>query len=109
MEWLQLKTVEARKEYQKRRKEVQTETNKAKNEYWENACHQVNRNMGNTRANRAWKLIKPIRTNNKDVAKVNLINVDQWTQYYRELLTEDRIEFLNTTPNVSQEDVIHVI
>nr|CAI5853262.1 unnamed protein product [Callosobruchus analis] len=91
MEWLQLKTVEARQEYKKRRKEVQRETNTTKNEYWEKACDQLNRNMGNTSSNKVWKLIKTIRTNN------------------RKSLTEDPIEFMNTASNVFQEDAIHEI
>lgn len=91
--WLSTKKSEDRITYQNKRKKVQTEVNRAKNEYWERTCQEVNRCIGNTRTNRAWKVIKGMRTQNKDVAGLSLISLKEWKDYYKDLLTEKRAQF----------------
>ncbi|KAL3266323.1 hypothetical protein HHI36_010501 [Cryptolaemus montrouzieri] len=49
--------------------------------------------MGNTRANKAWKIIKGLRTNNSDTENISPIGMNDWVKYYKGLLTEDRPKF----------------
>ena len=92
--WLETKKPQDREDYQKRRRKTQREITRAKTEYWEKTCEQVDRCMGNTRVNKAWKLIKTMRSNNKNTAGLSLISMNQWMTYYKELLTEDPIQFM---------------
>lgn len=92
--WVQTRTGQDRIDYQIKRRIAQRETVKAKNEYWDKVCREVDQSIGNTRANKAWKVIKTMRTENKDAAGISLISIQEWSEYYRTLLTEDRDDFL---------------
>lgn len=72
------------------------EVKSAKNKYWEKTCEEIERYAGNTRVNKAWKVIKGLRRQNKDVAGLNLISMQEWKEYYQKLLTEDRRQFMET-------------
>ena len=46
-------------------------------------------------------------SNNKDTAGLSLISINQWMTYYKELLTEDRIQFMGEeTSEVHQKEFI---
>lgn len=64
--------------------------------------------MGNTRANKAWKVIKSIRTNNIDKGKISLISMPQWVHHYKNLLTEDRPQFTETSGDSDTDDFDNV-
>ena len=49
---------------------------------------------GNTRANKAWKILKTMRVQNRDNAGISLITMKEWKEHYQVLLTEDRTQFL---------------
>ncbi|KAL3284837.1 hypothetical protein HHI36_018976 [Cryptolaemus montrouzieri] len=58
------KTQEDRKNYQKERGDATDAIERLQNEYWDKTCEEINNSMGNTRANKAWKIIEGLRTNN---------------------------------------------
>ncbi|KAL3268675.1 hypothetical protein HHI36_007778 [Cryptolaemus montrouzieri] len=60
------KTQEDRKNYQKERRDTADAFERSQNEYWDKICEEMNNGMGNTRANKPWKIIKGLRTNNSD-------------------------------------------
>ena len=65
---------------------------------------EIEQSMGNTKASKAWKILKTMRVQNKDTAGINLICVDEWRKYYQDLLTEDRNQFLQTETNASDNE-----
>lgn len=93
--------------------------NTKKKQSWKKTCEEIENCRGNTRANKAWKVLKSMRTQNRDTAGISLISSKQWTTCYQELLTEDRDEFLNPSivyeeetdhiPNISSEEVVNAM
>jgi len=96
--WLTSPTNENRETYRQKRKNAQKEVIKAKNDHWDKTCQEINNCTGNTRANRAWKIVKGLKTENKDQAGISLIKMEEWRNYYRDLLTEDREQFMQDEP-----------
>ena len=46
--------------------------------------------LGNKRTNKAWKVIKGMRNQNKDTSNINHIEIQEWKKYYEQLLTKRR-------------------
>lgn len=66
---------------------------KAKNEAWQKTGEETEKSMENIRANRAWKVLKSIKAQNKD-----LIGMQEWVRHYQGLLTEDRAAVIANPP-----------
>lgn len=92
--WLSTQSTQDRLIYNDKKRSVQKEIIKAKNEYWEERCQEVNVEAGNTKANKAWKIINGMRRQHKDTAGMNIIPIEDWKTYYQNLLTENRTEFI---------------
>ena len=105
--WLETKKPQDREDYQKRRRKTQREITRAKNEYWEKTCEQVDRCMGNTRVNKAWKLIKTMRSNNKDTAGLSLISMNLWFIGLMEKQTSEvhQEEFIQEVPDITPQEI----
>lgn len=61
--------------------------------------------MGNTSANRAWKVINGLRVHNKDTAGLNLIILEKWKEYYKDLMMELRSKFLESEEEIATEEI----
>lgn len=66
----------------------------------------IEQHTGGTRSTEAWRTIKALKQNNKERTHISYIQGNQWHDYYKKLLNEDRPIFL-TTPtdhtDISQE------
>lgn len=58
--------------------------------------------MGNTPANKVWRVLKNMKTDNKDSAGISWINLDQWREYYQKLLTENRDQYIREIPKMAR-------
>lgn len=97
--WLSTQDSEDRKEYARINREVKKEVIKLKQELWDRRCEQVDRCMGGTKVNEAWKFIKCLRKNKNERINVPIINISKWKEHYEKLLTENRVEYKHITNN----------
>jgi len=51
------------REYRQKIKDAQRTVIKAKNEAWQKTGEEIEKSMGNTRANKAWKMLKNMKKN----------------------------------------------
>lgn len=102
---LETRTPQDIRNYQTKRKEVHREVKKTQNEYWEKVCSEVDEHIGNTRTNKAWKIIKNMRSQTKNTMRMSPINIQEWKNYYKDLLTEQRVEFM-TKPIAENDNTI---
>lgn len=107
--WLNTKRDEDRKTYMKLNREAKRQVQQRKNEHWEKRCEEVGRFMGGTKVSEAWKVIKSLRKNTKESAKINLIGMETWRTYYKTLLTENRPEFQMGNIDINLDEQIHKI
>ncbi|KAL3280203.1 hypothetical protein HHI36_017703 [Cryptolaemus montrouzieri] len=91
--WLSTITQDNRKNYQKERRDTAEAIKRSQNEYWDKTCEEMNNSVGNTRANKAWKIVKGLRKNNSDSGNISLIGMNDWVKHYNGLPTEDRPQF----------------
>ncbi|KAF2902370.1 hypothetical protein ILUMI_03816 [Ignelater luminosus] len=92
--WLMTKDTEDRKYYTHCCKVAKKAVLKAKKEIGDNRCRHIDQTIGYSRASEAWRTLKSLRTNRKDNAHIKLIPLENWKNYYQNLLTKDRPEFL---------------
>lgn len=74
-------------------REVKKEVKKSKNETWEKRCEEIDRYMGGTKVAMAWKTIGNMRKEEKQNNKFDLIDIREWEEHYKQLLTEERPQF----------------
>ena len=91
--WLSTKDTEDRKRYERANREVKKLTAKGKNDMWDRTCGQIENYIGSTKSREAWKVVKSLRANTRESARLDGIEMKEWIQYYEELLTENRPEF----------------
>ena len=96
-------------DYRSKRRQVTKEVKAAKNKYWDETCEEIENSIGNTKANKAWTVIKGLRTGTKDKAGVSLISIREWQHYYQELLTENRTHLQENILDFNFEEHISVI
>lgn len=59
--WLNSRSYYDWREYRQRKKDAQRTVIKAKKEAWKKTGEEIEKSMGNTRANRAWKVLKNMK------------------------------------------------
>lgn len=92
--WLSTKNIEDYKLYKKKNVEVKKLITKEKNCHWENACAQIDQYLGGARNSESWKLIKNLQADRKEKVNITQIKPTDWENYYKNLLTESKKEFL---------------
>ncbi|KAL3286475.1 hypothetical protein HHI36_000981 [Cryptolaemus montrouzieri] len=100
--------VEDRNIYRIVRRRVQEDIRTSKNLFWDKTTEQINTCAGNTRANKAWKTLKSMRTQNKDRSGLNLISMKEWTDHFENLLTEDREECMSSNDRTQEDTNRHI-
>ncbi|KAL3284616.1 hypothetical protein HHI36_018770 [Cryptolaemus montrouzieri] len=88
---------------------VQEDIRTSKNLFWEKTTEQINTCAGNTNANKAWKTLKSMRTQNKDRSGLNLISMKEWTDHFENLFTEDKEEFISSNDRIQEDTNRHMI
>ena len=75
-----------------------------------NIGEDIEKCFGNTRANKAWGILKSMRKQNNDCAGISPISMEEWREYYKALLTEDRPNFLldMVNENSTNEENLHI-
>ena len=91
--WLNTGTEDDRKIYTEEKYTVLKEVRRAKNEQWEKVCSEVNCQLGFKQSVAAWKVLTGMRKNLNTKTNIPLIPTNQWVEYYRNLLNEERPEF----------------
>ncbi|XP_030750903.1 uncharacterized protein LOC115878509 [Sitophilus oryzae] len=87
---------------------VKREVAKSKNKMWETKCERVEIYMGGTRVSEAWKTIRNLGRDEKQNSKLELISIEKWEDHYKQLLTENRIEFKLEVPDLKNAKDIDV-
>lgn len=93
--WLTTQNLEDRQQYTQINREVKRVINRTKNEAWENKCREIEQFIGGTRTKMAWKTISSLRKDNKNRINLPVIQMNEWVDYYKDMLTEDRQRFKN--------------
>lgn len=106
--WLSTQDDDDKKMYSQISRETKKEIIKAKNAAWEKKCEEIDQCIGSTKARESWKLIKNLRTNETQCSALQLISLQQWKQYYQELMKEDRKEFINGY-SINMGDIENVV
>lgn len=119
LKWLASKDPEDRKNYARLKYEVKKQVKQAKNSLWEDKCDEIDRSLGGSKAKQAWKILRTLKKNNKESRIIDPIGIDKWKQYYQELLTEKRNQFMdidyevqitNTRePDISETEVLEAL
>gem|GEM_PF-3617616 len=86
--------MEDRKGYIKARRETNKRINTAKNETWQKTCSTINSFLGSTLSSEAWKTFTGLWKDTREKSNMSLITMEEWEDYYKTLLTEERAEFL---------------
>jgi len=94
--WLMTREVGHREKYIHIRRKVNKMINKSKNETWQKKCSEINCYLGSTRSSEAWKTLKGLRKDTQEKSNMSLITMEEWKNYCKTLLTEERTEFLTT-------------
>jgi hypothetical protein len=84
---------------------------------WDETCSKINTELRFKRSREAWIILQTIRQQTNHKAKIDLISMQDWYNFYSTLLTEDRTEFMekeewkmeNTNLTASDTDVDRVI
>lgn len=97
--WLASKDTEDQKQYNRYKYIVKKEVKRMKNEAWSNKCAQISSMVGGSRSREAWKTINNLRKNTNETKKINPLKAEVWKEYYSNLLTESRKEYLDTKLN----------
>ena len=95
LKWLSTRDDEDRKSYNRYKYMVKKEVIRAKNEAWDKKCANVNSLVGGSRSREAWKTVNSLRRNTNEKRKTNPIDIEQWKNYYDDLLTEKRLAYIN--------------
>jgi len=76
---------------------------------WDRKCQEINMYIGGKKCIEAWKIIKKVKTAEKESVHLQLIPIDRWVQYYPNLLTENRPEYEGTiTPIQMDREIVEV-
>lgn len=94
--WLSTKHQDDLEAYRQKNREVKRLVAKDKNEKWEETCMNIEQYIGGTRNSESWKVLKVLTKNTKDIRCFTYIQGKQWEDYYKELLTEKRPQFMET-------------
>lgn len=103
--WLNNKTREERELYKTKNREVRNKIKQEKNEYWEQKCGQIDSLIGRSRSTEVWRTVRNMKTNETNNISP-IIPLEEWRNYYKELLVEKRNEYRNdeTTHNITQTE-----
>lgn len=103
--WLTTKDNEDRRDYMRCCREVKRAVVLAKNEIWDKRCHNIDHYIGHSRSTEAWRTLKSLRMDRRENVAVNWIPIEEWKNYHRNLLTEDREDFLKLDDMVENMDI----
>lgn len=98
LKWLSTKKDEDRERYLKEKRELHKVVRMEKNKSWERTCARINSKLGFGQANEAWSILKGMRKDEKQDAKLNMVQMADWTAHYSGLLRESRVEFIEDEP-----------
>ena len=84
---------------------MKKEVKKTKNQTWENKCAQISSMIGGSRSKEAWRTINSLKRNTNERKIINPIKIEQWEDYYKNLLGEQRNEYLDTKLDVEVDEV----
>lgn len=73
----------------------------AKNQEQEKSFERVEKYIGGRKTKEAWNVIKSLRQDQKD-KNVDMINIDQWQQYFSKILNEERKERIFNEVKIAQ-------
>lgn len=94
--WLCSGDPDDRRIYARYNREAKNLVTKAKNTLWENKCNEINNLLGSTKSREAWKVVKGLRTNKREISGLCMIGENAWKRHYTQLLTESRPQYLET-------------
>ena len=93
---LNTKTYEDKKSHIEIKRQTRRIIIAEKNEMWDRKCQEINTYIGGRKCTEAWKFIKKFRTSEKESVHLQMIQIDKLVQYYQNLLTENRPEYVGT-------------
>ena len=93
MKWLSSKSEMDRNLYTEKKRNLNKRIRSMKNEYWDRKCAEINSYLGYKRSAQVWKVLRNMKKGENHRTNLNMIQMDKWTEYYKGLLNEDRMEF----------------
>ncbi|XP_030757605.1 craniofacial development protein 2-like [Sitophilus oryzae] len=96
--WLSSKQQQDRDTYLEVKRTTRQKIRTAKREIWDKKCQEINTYLGGRKCAESWKFINKVKTSEKQTAKLQLIPMNKWKEYYEELLTENRQEYATISP-----------
>lgn len=81
-----------------------------KNKIWDKKCQKINTYIGGRKCNEVWNFIKKVKCNKRVRTNITVIENKKWVKHYKELLTEDRTEYMihekDTPIKIEGEEII---
>lgn len=93
--WLGSKEDEVKQECREAKNLVRNTVEAEKNKLWDDKCAEVESYVGGQKCSVAWRFIRATKENHRDRVPLSLIKPEEWVQHYKELLTENRPEYLH--------------
>lgn len=111
--WLSTKSNEDLEQYRECKRNVKRLVKSSKNESWERICGEIDHELGYNRSAQAWRLLRKMRKSNNPSPVLQLITMNQWENYFQDLLVERRnekesdqdITIRNGVEPISEEEV----
>ena len=93
--FLATKDSNTREIYRKLNRDVKREVLRKKNNSWMKKCDYVDQFIGGSKNAEAWKVLKSLRTNTRNMFQLKNITMKDWVTYFEELLEETRPQFVH--------------
>lgn len=62
---------------------LKKEVKRAKNSFWDKKCKVIDLQLGSSRSRSAWRMLKLLRTNTREMKPLDPIGIEEWVKYYR--------------------------
>ena len=105
LKWIDTKKIEDHIEYKRRRAIVRKLTRVYNNKGWEEFVKRLEYDITGAKKY-GFKIFKNLRVEERDKAKLEVIPTEQWTSYYRELLTNNEDPYTNGMTNTNEWNAI---
>jgi len=103
LKWISSKDPQDRTELRRMQGKIRKMVTEARNKSWENTCSTVESYLGGKRSTEAWRILKNLRKTENGGQWFNPIPIDKWETYFKELLTENREQYLGEQETGSED------
>lgn len=98
LKWLNTKSEEDHATFKEIKRQARRLITAEKNKVWDKKCQDINTYIGGRKCTEVWNFIGALKNTGKDNAFLQTIKPKEWKNYYKNLLTETRQEYLGDDP-----------